>query len=75
MCGSINYKTTIDKPRRRNKRVANLTSTLEEVVFSAREKFRCKTFNVILDKLFVTLLKQGGLFISARQVQSYSEVM
>ena len=55
-CGNTDYKSTTDRPRKRNKRYdASPTSVSEEVVLSPRERFRCETFNVILDQLSVAL--------------------
>ena len=55
-CGNTDYKSTTSKPRKRNKRYdIKPTSVLEEVVFSPEEKFKCKTFNVILDQLSTAL--------------------
>ena len=54
--GNTEYKSTKEKPRKRNKRYdTNTTSASEEVNFSPRENFRCETFNVILDQLSVAL--------------------
>ena len=51
----INVATTA-RPRKRNKRFdANPTSVAEKAVLSPREKFRCGSFNVILDQLSVAL--------------------
>ena len=46
LCGNREYKSTKERPRKRNKRYdTNTTSVSEEVNFSPREKFRCETFN------------------------------
>ena len=56
LCGNTEYKSTKERPRKRNKRYdTNTTSASEEVNFSPRENFRCETFNVILDQLSVAL--------------------
>ena len=56
LCGNTEYKSTKERPRKRNKRYdANTTSDSEEVNFSPREKFRCESFNAILYQLSVAL--------------------
>ena len=61
LCGNTQYKSTKERPRKRNKRYDTNTKSASEQVglnISPRENFTCETFNVILDQLSVALQQQ-----------------